>query len=164
MKKSGICSFDLKSQEFALLTYKQEKVRKKSGKNQKVRKKTKSSNIFQIVWCISFIIVFVTLGFLIQRIEIVNRTGCISRHFQNKCLFIFIYLNLTIWWLLRWMLCVDRIFSYSRYNTANEKVSKFNWYSQEKVRKKSGNFILRCVWEPCHYLLQEIIQTVIKLW
>jgi len=96
--------------------------------------------------------------------EIINRTGCISRHFQNKCLFIFIYLNLTIWWLLRWMLCVDRIFSYSRYNTANEKVSKFNWYSQEKVRKKSGNFILRCVWEPCHYLLQEIIQTVIKLW
>jgi len=51
MKKSGIFTFDFKKIQ-------------KSG-----RKKTKSSNIFQIVRCILFIIVFITLGFLIQRVN-----------------------------------------------------------------------------------------------
>ena len=47
------------------MTDKQEKDRKKSGKNQKVRKKTKSSNIFQIVRCILFIIVSYTSVILV---------------------------------------------------------------------------------------------------
>jgi len=101
MKKSGIFTFDFKKIQ-------------KSG-----RKKTKSSNIFQIVRCILFIIVFITLGFLIQRVNLVTpkmNVGC----GQNIFLFAGLYRE--------WKRSVNLT---------------------DVVRKKSVNFILRCEWEPC---------------